>query len=49
MALCQDVDGAAVLVMQRKDILLGLGLKLGPALKIYNRIRALQTRRTFEF
>jgi len=45
----EDVDGAAVLVMQRKDILLGLGLKLGPALKIYNRIRALQTRRTFEF
>merc|ERR1711915_944283 len=45
----EEIDGSSVLVMQRKDILLGLGIKLGPALKIYNRIRALQTRRTFEF
>eukprot|EP00092_Neocalanus_flemingeri_P040939 GFUD01044577.1.p1 GENE.GFUD01044577.1~~GFUD01044577.1.p1 ORF type:complete len:952 (+),score=235.97 GFUD01044577.1:97-2952(+) len=45
----EEIDGSSVLVMQRKDVLLGLGLKLGPALKIYNRIRALQTRRTFNF
>lgn len=45
----EEIDGSSVLVMQRKDILLGLGIKLGPALKIYNRIRALQTRRTFDF
>jgi len=45
----EEIDGSSVLVMQRKDILLGLGIKLGPALKIYNRIRALQTRRTFQF
>jgi len=45
----EEIDGSSVLVMQRRDILLGLGIKLGPALKIYNRIRALQTRRTFQF
>ena len=44
----KEIDGSSVLVMQRKDIISGLGLKLGPALKIFNRVRTLQTRRKFE-
>ena len=44
----QEIDGPGVLVLQRRDILRGLGVKLGPALRIYNRIRALQTRRNLE-
>ena len=45
----QELDGSSVLVMQRRDIISGLGLKLGPALKIYNRVRTLQLRRKIEF
>ena len=44
----QEIDGPGVLVLQRQDVLRGLGVKLGPALRIYNRIRALQTRRNLE-
>ena len=44
----QEIDGSSVLVMQRNDIIKGLGLKLGPALKIYNRVRTLQTRRKLD-
>lgn len=46
--LFQELDGSSVLVMQRRDIISGLGLKLGPALKIYNRVRTLQLRRKIE-
>jgi hypothetical protein len=45
----QEMDGSCVLVLQRKDVLQGLGLKLGPALKIYRHIKRLQTRRDFGF
>jgi hypothetical protein len=45
----QEMDGSCVLVLQRKDVLQGLGLKLGPALKIYRHIKRLQTRRDFRF
>ena len=47
--LLQELDGSSVLVMQRRDIISGLGFKLGPALKIYNRVRTLQLRRKIEF
>ena len=40
----QVVDGSAVLLMSRSDVLTGLGLKLGPALKLYRQVRILQTR-----
>jgi len=43
----QEIDGASALVLQRKDVLQGLGLKLGPALKIFQHIKRLQTRRNF--
>ena len=41
----QEVDGAALLMLSRMDVLRGLGIKLGPALKIYNHVKLLQTRR----
>lgn len=40
----QDIDGTALLMLTRSDVLMGLNLKLGPALKIYKQIRILQTR-----
>ncbi|XP_068200993.1 sterile alpha motif domain-containing protein 1-like isoform X1 [Palaemon carinicauda] len=40
----QDIDGTALLMLTRADVLMGLNLKLGPALKIYKQIRILQTR-----
>lgn len=43
----QEIDGASVLVLTRKDVLHSLGMKLGPALKVYQHIRRLQTRRQF--
>ena len=44
----EEIDGSGLLVLQRHDVLRGLGIKLGPALKIYNRVLALQTRRRME-
>ena len=41
----QDIDGPSLLLMKRTDVVGNLGLKLGPAVKIYNQIRRLQTRR----
>ncbi|XP_013413244.1 histone acetyltransferase KAT6B [Lingula anatina] len=39
----QEIDGASLLLMKRSDVLTGLSIKLGPALKIYNLITQLQT------
>lgn len=39
----QEIDGKALLLMQRNDVLTGLSIKLGPALKIYeHHVKALQ-------
>jgi len=44
----QEVDGKALLLMSRNDVLTGLRLKLGPALKIYHlHISKLQSRTDF--
>ncbi|XP_050400623.1 histone acetyltransferase KAT6B [Patella vulgata] len=39
----QEIDGKSLLLMKRVDVLTGLSLKLGPALKIYQHIQGLQT------
>lgn len=39
----QEIDGKSLLLMKRSDVLTGLTIKLGPALKIYNHIKRLQT------
>lgn len=31
----QEIDGRSLLLMQRADVLTGLSIRLGPALKIY--------------
>lgn len=41
--LDQDIDGSTILLMKRSDVLRGLKIKLGPALKIYSYILKLQT------
>ncbi|XP_016150769.1 scm-like with four MBT domains protein 1 isoform X1 [Sinocyclocheilus grahami] len=39
----QEVDGKSLLLMQRSDVLTGLSIRLGPALKIYeNHVKVLQ-------
>ena len=40
--LLQEIDGVALLLMKRADVLKGLELKLGPALKINRYIQSLQ-------
>ena len=40
----QEIDGRSLLLLRRMDVLTGLSLKLGPALKIYNHISRLQGR-----
>ncbi|XP_056671398.1 sterile alpha motif domain-containing protein 13 isoform X3 [Monodelphis domestica] len=41
----QEIDGKSLLLMTRNDVLTGLSLKLGPALKIYEyHVKPLQTR-----
>lgn len=39
----QEIDGQSLLLLKRSDVLQGLSLKLGPALKIYNHVMKLQT------
>ncbi|XP_021938229.1 uncharacterized protein LOC110838889 isoform X3 [Zootermopsis nevadensis] len=41
-----DIDGASLLLMKRSDVLIGLHLKLGPALKIYGQVKKLQIRQS---
>ena len=43
----KEIDGPSLLLMKRNDVVGNsvMGLKLGPAVKIYNYIRRLQTRR----
>lgn len=38
----QEIDGACLLLMKRMDVLTGLGIKLGPAVKIHSRILRFQ-------
>uniref|UniRef100_A0A8C8UB94 Sterile alpha motif domain-containing protein 13 n=1 Tax=Peromyscus maniculatus bairdii TaxID=230844 RepID=A0A8C8UB94_PERMB len=41
----QEIDGKSLLLMRRNDVLTGLQLKLGPALKIYEyHVKPLQTK-----
>ncbi|KAG8180165.1 hypothetical protein JTE90_002291 [Oedothorax gibbosus] len=40
----QEIDGLSLLLMKRIDVLTGLGIKLGPALKIYKHIVTLQAK-----
>lgn len=39
----QEIDGRSLLLMKRNDVLTGLAIRLGPALKIYQKIYKLQT------
>ncbi|KAJ7351661.1 hypothetical protein OS493_036211 [Desmophyllum pertusum] len=39
----QEIDGKALLLMSRNDVLTGMSIKLGPALKIYVHVARLQT------
>ncbi|XP_066592197.1 sterile alpha motif domain-containing protein 1 isoform X2 [Prorops nasuta] len=41
----QDIDGHSLLLLKRSDVLSGLDLLLGPALKIYRHVLKLQVRR----
>lgn len=45
MILLQEIDGQSLLLLKRSDVLQGLSLKLGPALKIYTHVMRLQTSR----
>lgn len=38
----QEIDGPSLLLMRRDDVLTALGMRLGPALKIYHKIVRLQ-------
>lgn len=40
----QEIDGMSLLLMKRSDVITGLGIKLGPAVKIYKHIVKLQSR-----
>ena len=38
----QEIDGKSLMLLQREDIIRNMNLKLGPALKIYEKIKILQ-------
>jgi len=40
----QEIDGKALLLITRNDVLTGMSFKLGPALKIYAHVQRLQMR-----
>ena len=39
----QEVDGVSLLLLKRSDVINGMAMKMGPALKIYGHIQRLQT------
>ena len=39
----QEVDGVSLLLLKRSDVISGMAMKMGPALKIYGHIQRLQT------
>lgn len=41
----QEIDGASLLLLSRSDVITGLKLKLGPAIRLYNFITILQTKK----
>ena len=43
---CQEIDGKALLLLTRTDVLDGLPILTGPALKIFAHIQRLQTKGT---
>lgn len=46
----QEIDGKSLLLMQRSDVLTGLSIRLGPALKIYERhVKVLQRTHFLEY
>ncbi|XP_076000439.1 sterile alpha motif domain containing 1a [Genypterus blacodes] len=46
----QEIDGKSLLLMQRSDVLTGMSIRLGPALKIYERhIKVLQRTHFLEY
>ena len=47
MYFFQEIDGRSLLLLQRNDVLHDLGIKFGPAVKLYPKIQILQTRRNF--
>ena len=38
----QEIDGKSLLLMKRSDVLTGMSIKLGPALKIHRHVQRLQ-------
>ncbi|XP_016951636.1 histone-lysine N-methyltransferase 2D [Drosophila biarmipes] len=40
----QDIDGASLLLLTRQDVMNGFGLKLGPALRVFELVMSLQSR-----
>lgn len=38
----QEIDGQSLLLMKRSDVLTGLSIRLGPALKMYQHVMKLQ-------
>lgn len=42
LILPQEIDGKSLLLMKRSDVLTGLSIKLGPALKIHRHVQHLQ-------
>ena len=47
LSFFQEIDGRSLLLLHRSDVVSSLGLKLGPALKLFSFIKKLQTRRNF--
>lgn len=39
----QEIDGQSLLLMKRSDVLTGLYIRLGPALKLYQHVLKLQS------
>lgn len=42
----QEIDGRSLMLLKREDVLAGLNLKLGPAVKIYAHISMMQATRS---
>ena len=44
LLILQEIDGTALTLIEREDLVMNLGLRLGPAIKMFEHVKMIQTK-----
>ena len=44
LLILQEIDGTALTLIEREDLVMNLGLRLGPAIKMFEHVKMFQTK-----